>query len=274
MSIYTNSFIQVIQSISLPNKYTKWYCQIVARAQHRATAKKAAETICNCYIERHHIVPDSFYVDSTRPGATGWLAGKPNQSANYAFVTNQEHFLCHWLLSKMGTTQVYHSKMINALNNMRRRGKGQERYDTPITSRVYANIKGELAERNSDLAKGTASAKSPITGEKLGRISVTDTRWVTGEIVGVTSKNANPTALNTARAKCAKTGKSIGCVSLNDPRWVAGEIVGVCSGNKYETTQKTGVAKFRATGLSVGYRVPLTDPRWATGEIVGFNRKI
>jgi hypothetical protein len=149
MSIYTNSYITKIQEIALPNKYTKWYCQIVHRAQERAKTKKEAKIITNGYIEGHHIVPECFFINRIRKGPNGWLEGNPNNKENYAYITAQEHFVCHWLLCKMifgrGRNMVLY-----AMNGMKRKGKDNiGRYNSEINGRVFQNIKSELAKIQS-----------------------------------------------------------------------------------------------------------------------------
>lgn len=107
------------------NKYSRWYNQIVKNAQNRVTEG---------YTERHHIQPRS-------------LSGTDDKS-NLVELTAREHFICHWLLTKMTTGEDYY-KMLNALRMMRAEKSGQQRYETAITSRVYENIKQEYAQLQS-----------------------------------------------------------------------------------------------------------------------------
>lgn len=60
------------------NKYTKFYFQIIERSKEREV---------NGYVERHHILPKSL--------------GGSNESKNIAVLTAREHYICHWLLTKM-----------------------------------------------------------------------------------------------------------------------------------------------------------------------------
>ena len=61
-------------------KYTKWYYNII----QNATLRLPQIVI---YTERHHIIPKS-------------LDGSNNKN-NLVNLTAREHFLCHWLLTKM-----------------------------------------------------------------------------------------------------------------------------------------------------------------------------
>ena len=62
----------------LQNKYTKWYFNIISKAQNRDTLG---------YVEKHHIIPKSL--------------GGNNEQTNLVKLTAREHFVCHWLLTKM-----------------------------------------------------------------------------------------------------------------------------------------------------------------------------
>jgi len=126
MSIYTNSYITRIQEISLPNKYTKWYCRIVHRSQERASTQKQAKELCG-YVEGHHILPKSFK-----------LGGEKDKS-NIAYLTAREHFICHLLLMKMieGRNKA---KMALALKMLIRLGN-----QISITARTFQYIREESA---------------------------------------------------------------------------------------------------------------------------------
>lgn len=114
----------------LNNKYTKIYHQIISRAQQRILSE---------YVETHHIIPKS-------------LGGSDDKS-NLTNLTAREHFICHWLLTKM-TTGKDKADMFYALNGMKRKNKHQERYETKITSRVYARIRPLIAEQHSKRMTG------------------------------------------------------------------------------------------------------------------------
>jgi hypothetical protein len=112
------------------NKYEKWYASITETAKNRKLTK---------YTETHHIVPRSL--------------GGTDESINLVKLTAREHFVCHWLLTKIYTGES-RSKMIYALNGMKRNNDHQERYETPITSRVYAKLKEEFGKIHSQTMKG------------------------------------------------------------------------------------------------------------------------
>ncbi len=73
-------------------------------------------------------------------------------------------------------------------------------WETKVLKRINAKhnnlfLNESNGDRNFDTTGiiGTSAAKNALTGEKLGRIPLTDTRWKTGEIVGL-SKNRKQTA--------------------------------------------------------------------------------
>ena len=109
------------------NKYTKWYFSIVDCAYKRSPL--------DCYTENHHVIPKSI---------------QPNN--NLVALTPREHFICHWLLTKMTEGEIRH-KMIYALMSFRW-GHGRNMYKTPITSRVYAKMKQDYAKVVSKQFKG------------------------------------------------------------------------------------------------------------------------
>lgn len=60
------------------SKYQQWYDAIIARARARRP---------DCYVEWHHIVPRGI--------------GGSDDSGNLVALTYREHFLVHWLLTKI-----------------------------------------------------------------------------------------------------------------------------------------------------------------------------
>jgi hypothetical protein len=119
--------------IFIKNKYTNWYYQIINRAQNRILVAE--------YFEKHHIIPKSL--------------GGSNNKINLVKLTAREHFVCHWLLTKMVDGE-YRKKMCYALHAM---GNllSENRY---INSRAFEKIKIECAQLRSIAMKGT------LTGEK------------------------------------------------------------------------------------------------------------
>lgn len=124
------------------NKYEKWYASITQNARSR---------ILVSYKETHHIIPRSL--------------GGTDDKTNLVELTAREHFICHWLLTKI-TTGEDRYKMLNALRMMRAEKHGQERYKSKITARVYEAIKEEYALLHSIKVSGV---NNPMYGDKFYR---------------------------------------------------------------------------------------------------------
>lgn len=105
--------------IFINNKYTKWYFSIIQIAQLR-------ELPDYIYKEKHHIIPCSL--------------GGNNDSVNLVNLTAREHFICHWLLTKMVDNKMK-PPMVYALFVMKAGNNKQHRYATKITSRVFSKLK-------------------------------------------------------------------------------------------------------------------------------------
>ena len=136
------------------NKYEKWYASITENAKNR---------LLEGYTERHHIIPESL--------------GGTDDRDNLVDLTAQEHFVCHWLLTKIHTGEA-RGKMIYALNGMKRTNKNQERYETPITGRVYARLKEEFSKIHSETMKGRIPPNKgiPMSEEQKEKIRATKKR--------------------------------------------------------------------------------------------------
>ena len=124
------------------NKYKQWYNQITARGQYRITDKKT---------ESHHIIPKCI--------------GGTNDPGNLTNVTLREHFICHWLLTKIYIGKERH-QLLKALWMMKAQNQNQTRYNTKITSRVYANLKEEYSILQSQKVSGK---NNPMYGDKFRR---------------------------------------------------------------------------------------------------------
>jgi len=114
--------MKIFKPVKLPehhpfliNKYTNWYFSIIYHAR--------SKDLQTGYYETHHIIPDCFYINNRSKGKNpGWLIGDSNSRDNKIKLTADEHFICHWLLTKMTNSEAYR-KMEIALMYFRRRGK-------------------------------------------------------------------------------------------------------------------------------------------------------
>jgi hypothetical protein len=121
------------------NKYEKWYNQITMRGVERVKTPG---------METHHIVPKCL--------------GGTDDKSNLANVTFREHFICHWLLTKIHYGKERH-QLLKALWMMKA-DRHTQRYKTKITSRVYATLKEEYASMQSMRVSGTGN---PMYGREV-----------------------------------------------------------------------------------------------------------
>lgn len=96
----------------MQNKYTFWYYKIITNSKLRKLPD-------NTYIEKHHIIPKCI--------------GGNNSSENIAVLTAREHFIVHWLLTKMVDNKLKY-KMYHALGRFVQTNNFQKRL---ISSRQY-----------------------------------------------------------------------------------------------------------------------------------------
>lgn len=103
----------------LTNKYTRIYYQIIDKAREKTFE-------ADVYTEKHHIIPKCL--------------GGNNKKDNIVKLTAREHFLCHWLLTKMVKGKRENWQMYNAFSCMLYRNNDvQQRYK--INSRLFEKLK-------------------------------------------------------------------------------------------------------------------------------------
>jgi hypothetical protein len=140
----------------IDNKYTRWYFNIITRAQSRSAVTQ--------YIEKHHIIPKSL--------------GGDNNPTNIVLLTAKEHFICHRLLIKMTTGKAKRSMAYAAWQMTWTNGR--DRY-LP-SARTYAELRKQLSETrigvalSEDHRKTMRKPKSkPMSAEHRARISAQHT---------------------------------------------------------------------------------------------------
>jgi hypothetical protein len=110
---------------SIENKYKKIYYAIISNRQKSKIPR-------NTYYESHHIIPKSL--------------GGGDEKLNIINLTAREHYLCHYLLTKMfkaNTLEYY--KMLYAFHMMQCVGRKQKRYK----SRLYELVRNKLSKAKS-----------------------------------------------------------------------------------------------------------------------------
>lgn len=127
-----NIYLSDILSLSIKNKYSTWYQNIILYACKRASSRKQASGLLG-YVEGHHILPKFLCTADNQK----------NDQNNIAFLTAREHFLVHWLLAKM--IDVKKSNAYYALARMRFDVHSKRN----LTSAQYAKSKEYLAKAKS-----------------------------------------------------------------------------------------------------------------------------
>ena len=143
----------------LKNKYTKWYFNIVSAAQNRDISG---------YIEKHHIIPKSL--------------GGNNKKENLVNLSGREHFICHWLLTKMVSDTKQKYQMWNAFSCMLYRERpGQDRYR--VNSKTFECIKksGSTIKSKMWSGKGNPMYKKIHSTESREKMSVAATGRIKSE---------------------------------------------------------------------------------------------
>jgi len=155
------------------NKYTSIYYQIISRARSRKIEG---------YVEKHHIIPKSL--------------GGLDTKENLVELTAREHFICHYLLTKM-TDGPAKKSMWHAAWSMANlhHPTTQQRYK--ISSRIYEVIRRNNASALSESNKGKPS-------KNKGRVLTPE--WK--EKISKTLKGTKPTAERNKKVSIALTGKT------------------------------------------------------------------
>jgi hypothetical protein len=136
----------------LSNKYSRWYRNIIHKAQTESRKKGEGE-----YYENHHILPKSL--------------GGNNDKRNLVLLTAKEHFICHILLVQMADNKRTRWKMLNAVLHMGHKPPQhlRKRY---VNSRLYSICKQQIsiAWQDEDLRREHGMK----TGKKLAGRPKTD----------------------------------------------------------------------------------------------------
>lgn len=149
--------------------YSNIYNSLIQRAISLPRKKyKPTHTDYVCY-EKHHIIPECFFINRTRPGPRGHLHGNPNDLSNIVLLTPEEHYLAHLLLVKIypGNHKLVRAASMMCVNTQGTRLNNKsyawlKRLDASAKSAMQTGIK-----TGPNKKKGTGGAKRK--GIKTGR---------------------------------------------------------------------------------------------------------
>lgn len=126
----------------IDNKYSRWYNNIIANARSRPI-------LIENYTEKHHVMPKS-------------LGGNKSKN-NLVALSAREHFICHWLLTKM-TTGTNKRKMVFAFHSMAMKNDSTKlRY---LNSQAYSKNKLALSKFKSIIMKENNPMSNLLIKEK------------------------------------------------------------------------------------------------------------
>jgi hypothetical protein len=135
--------------IFIINKYTQWYCNIIEAAKARPALPRNTTN-------RHHILPKA-------PSMWPEYANFHKHPWNGVYLTHREHFICHWLLTKM-TTGKAKCSMLFALHAMT--NKSNSAKYVPC-SRIFALVR-EQTKTVTHTSESIAKMSESMKGKGLG----------------------------------------------------------------------------------------------------------
>lgn len=188
--------------IFIQNKYTRIYYSIINNANQLNRKKLKRNHPEYIYYEKHHIIPKCLSGD--------------NSKTNLVLLTAREHFICHWLLTKM-IDGSFQQKMFFALRYMNNSSKIHIRYNTKITSRVFANLRGKLImsddqkQKISSTMKGRKLSESHKHNLSLSSPRISRPQLVETKIkISNTSKGKKQSEETKRKISIAKKGQGLG----------------------------------------------------------------
>ena len=96
------------------------------------------------YTEKHHIIPDCFFITRNRKGPKGWLEGNPNDHSNIVRLTPEAHYLAHLLLVKIypehaGLVFAVHRMTSGKYRNNKMYGWIRRKYSEALKNRIISD---------------------------------------------------------------------------------------------------------------------------------------
>jgi hypothetical protein len=117
-----------------PGKYLTWYYAIIEKPR----SSKG-------HLEKHHIVPKSL--------------GGDNSKENIVYLTVREHFVAHWLLTRIVKTELHQYKMDRAFIGMRRGRDNLKLTPIEYEAAIRAHVRAtKIMNANPELKARVSSA--------------------------------------------------------------------------------------------------------------------
>lgn len=155
------------------NKYTKWYLELVAKIKSENRKRYKTSDTRYVYYEEHHILPRCIFPEYEKLSQNKW---------NGILLTAREHFLFHWLLTKIMKTEVLFKKMENALSMMQ-----QDRHGGRILSAWQyerARLAVSISQKGKECffkGKKRPDHSAKMKGRYIGKYVSDETRQLISE---------------------------------------------------------------------------------------------
>ena len=198
------------------NKYRRWYKQLIARAVDRRLKE---------YYERHHILPLAM--------------GGTNDPANLVCLTFREHFIAHWLLTKItkGKAKI---KMLQALYCMSRRRDKMLVSGWQYAKAQRANREARLGRKHTREHRAKISASLIGNTYTLGYVHTVETR----RKVSVAMKRLKGTLANRRKMSRVNKGNTY-CLGYKHTAAARAKISRVHKGRKFTPEHRAKISAAR-----------------------------
>lgn len=178
--------------------YLRIYNHLITTAIFKKRIKLKKNHVDYIYYEKHHIIPECFFINRKRKGPIGWLEGDPDERENLVLLTPEEHYLAHLLLVKIYPNNygLIHAAILMSTDKSKRR----------INNKKYGWLRRKITEVSSPL-KGIKISQRPkiICPHCQKEGSVTNMkRWHFDNCL------INPINANIFRKSSPKKGKKYG----------------------------------------------------------------
>lgn len=163
--------------------YQKAYNQLIESARTKTMTS---------YSERHHIIPRCL--------------GGNNTKSNLVLLSAREHFVAHWLLTKIYPN---HPGVNLSLHAMKASSRFHERYETKVTSKVFARVKDRLYGENGLMKNSPHYGKkhTELSKKKMSTIRSKYLQEHPEEMERVRNLSINRTPEHAAKIKAANIGQ-------------------------------------------------------------------
>ena len=241
----------------LQNKYSLWYNSIINKAKSQERSKKDGN-----YYEKHHIIPKSL--------------GGNNDEINLVLLTYREHFICHWLLTKMVDDIILKRKMYNSFYIMSISNKKLKK--RIFSSHLYEiarkyNVLSKLGIKYSDDRKETQSINTKNSWKnaknRKKELSVRTKELFTGKPKSKTTKQKISQKLTGVKhdmdrniRKSIRQKKNWKLVKNNNEIIITTDLQKYCNDNNYDTAAISNLKAHR-----IKYHKDLISAEIITGEV-------